>query len=119
PDIVESHHSYVEPGRYPDVLDVKREPQKHFDWQPYHGEQQELHQGELQETHTLKIFAHETAEQRVHDEAAEQVIAANDDRAETCFGEGRRDPEIIGQVSVHLINNAIVLAGLALPVLLP
>src|SRR5438309_6729923 len=77
--------SHVKPRRYPYVLDVPCQAQKHFQRQRHHGEQEKHHDGVLKQAHALVVLRVVAPEQGVEDKASEQVISSDDDGSENCF----------------------------------
>src|SRR6266480_1173442 len=76
---------HVKPRRYPYVLNVPCQAQKHFQWQRHHGEQEKHHDGILKQAHALVILRVVATEQGMEKKSPKQVIASDDDRSENCF----------------------------------
>src|SRR2546430_10737528 len=63
--------SHVKPRRYPDVLDVPCQAQKHFQGQRHHGEQEKHHDGILKQAHAPVVLRVVATKQGMQDKAAE------------------------------------------------
>src|SRR2546429_5450083 len=105
----------IEPGRDPKVFDVKEQTDQDLNRKSHHDQEKCHHDGILQQTHALIILGIVAAEQSVHDEPADDEVSANDDRSKDALPQIRSDPEKVGQVAVHFINEAVVGPGLSPP----
>src|SRR5215475_10214586 len=94
-------------------------PEKNFDGQSKHGQQEKHHEGVLEQTHALVVLRVVTAEQRVSRDSCYGVVASNNHCTEDAFPQIGSDAEYIRQVSIDFINQAIVIPGLPWPEPLP
>src|SRR5256884_476134 len=102
----------IEPGRDPKVFDVKEQTNQDLN-RKSHNDQEKCHHDEiLKQTHAFIILGIVAGKQSVHDEPADDEVSANDDRSKDALPQIRSDPEKVGQVAVHFINEAVVGPGL-------
>src|SRR5207245_8554431 len=101
------------------VLNMEKQPQEHLDGQPEHGQKKSHHDGILQQAHALVIFRVLTPEKGVNGEAAQGEKAPDYNCSEDALRPVGSDAEDVGQVAVHLVNEAVVIPGLPRPEPLP
>src|SRR5713101_1521689 len=109
----------VEPWRDPDIFNVEREAQEHLDGQCNHGEEKDHQDGVLQQALALIIFGVVTTIQRVHHKAADGEEATDYRGTEDGFAEVGGDAEKIRQITIDLVDEAVVIPGLPGPEPLP
>src|SRR5207249_2926740 len=85
---------------------INEQTDKDLNRKSHHDQEKCHHDGILQQTHALIILGIVAAEQSVHDEPADDEVSANDDRSKDALPQIRSDPEKVGQVAVHFINEA-------------
>src|SRR6266849_8257354 len=98
---------------------MKQKPQHHLDRQGKHGEHEEKHDRILQEAHALVILWVLAPEEGVQREAAQCVKAAHHHRSEDRLYPVGGYSEEVRQITVDLIDEAVVVPGLSGPEPLP
>src|SRR6266436_310289 len=109
----------VEPWGDPDIFDVEHEAQEHLDGQADHGEEKNHQDGVLQQALALIILGIIAAIQRMHEKTANGEESADNRGAEDGFAEVGGDAEKIRQIAIDLVDEAVVIPGLAGPEPLP
>src|SRR5581483_9536148 len=91
----------------------------HLDRQRNHREQEKHHERVLQQAHAAPVPGLKPAKKREKRQSASQVKSAHDNSAENSLAQVAGNAEQIGQVAVHLVNDAAMVPGLSRPEPLP